>query len=48
MEMVLISCPKTKIDIVELKTKEVNLNIIEEKTWIKILYPNINLSQLYQ
>ena len=30
MEMVIISCPKTKIDIVELKTKEVNLNIIEE------------------
>ena len=35
MEMVLISCPKTKIDIVELKTKEVNLNIIEEKNMDK-------------
>ena len=35
MEMVLISCPKTKIDIVEIKTKEVNLNIIEEKNMDK-------------
>jgi len=32
MEMVIISCPKTKIDIVELKTKEVNLNILEENS----------------
>ena len=31
MEMVIISCPKTKIDIVELKTKEVNLNNIVKK-----------------
>ena len=35
MELVLISCPKTKIDIVEVKTKEVNLNIIEEKNMDK-------------
>ena len=30
MEMVLISCPKTKLDIVKIKTKEVNMNIIDE------------------
>ena len=35
MEIVIISCPKTKIDIVELKTKEVNLNIIDEKAMDK-------------
>ena len=35
MEMVLICCPKTKIDIVELKTKEVNLNIMEENSMDK-------------
>ena len=30
MEMVVLFCPKTKLDIVELRTKEVNMNIIEE------------------
>ena len=32
MEMVLICCPQSKIDIVELKTKEVNLNIMEDNS----------------
>ena len=31
MEMVILFCPKTKLDIIEIKTKEVNMNIIEEK-----------------
>ena len=31
MEMVLLFCPKTKLDIIEVKTKEVNMNIIDEK-----------------
>lgn len=31
MEMVILYCPKTKLDIVEIKTKEVNMNIIDEK-----------------
>ena len=35
MEMVLICCPKTKIDIVEVKTKEINLNIMDEKSMDK-------------
>ena len=35
MEMVLICCPKTKIDIVEVKTKEVNYNILEENSMDK-------------
>ena len=30
MEMVVLYCPKTKLDIVEVKTKEVNMNIIDE------------------
>ena len=32
MEMVILYCPKTKLDIVEIKTKEVNMNILDEKT----------------
>ena len=31
MEMVILFCPKTKLDIIEIKTKEVNMNIIDEK-----------------
>ena len=31
MEMVVLFCPKTKLDIIEIRTKEVNMNIIEEK-----------------
>ena len=32
MEMVILFCPKTKLDIVEVKTKEVNMNILNENT----------------
>ena len=32
MEMVILFCPKTKLDIVEIKTKEVNMNILNENT----------------
>ena len=31
MEMVILFCPQTKLDIIEVKTKEVNMNIIDEK-----------------
>ena len=31
MEMVILFCPKSKLDIVEIKTKEVNMNILDEK-----------------
>ena len=31
MEMAILYCPKTKLDIIEIKTKEVNMNIIDEK-----------------
>ena len=30
MEMAILYCPKSKLDIIEIKTKEVNMNIIEE------------------
>ena len=32
MEMVILFCAKTKLDILEVKTKEVNMNILEEKS----------------
>ena len=31
MEMAILFCPKTKLDIIEIRTKEVNMNIIDEK-----------------
>lgn len=35
MEMVILYCAKTKLDIVEIKTMEVNMNIIDEKSMDK-------------